>query len=154
MKRNSPLTAIFLISFLASAAVAVAQTNFSGTWKLDHAKSEASSVNTPKKMSMKIEQSGAQMSVWYWVTDNLGDHDWGSNYTLDGKANHNSWDGIEVKSSQEWDGESLVFNVERGTNTQYKEMWLLSADGKTLTVTRHTIFARSDLTETFVYNKQ
>lgn len=87
-------------------------------------------------------------------SDNLGDRDWGSNYTLVGKPNHNSWDGIEVKTSQEWNGDSLVFDVKRGANSQYKETWSLSADGKTLTIVRHTIFSHSDLTETFVYDKQ
>lgn len=153
MKRSSLLVPILVVGFLASATAATA-TNFSGTWKFDRAKSDASPANTPKKMSMKIDQSGAQMSVWYYVTDNLGDRDWGSNYTLDGKVNHNSWDGIEMKSSQEWNGDSLVFDVKRGANSQYKETWSLSTDGKTLTVSRHTIFAHSDLTETFVYDKQ
>jgi hypothetical protein len=153
MKRNLILVAIFLLGFVVSAAAASA-TNFTGTWKFDRAKSDASPTDTPKKMSLKIHQSGAKMSVWYSITDNLGDHDWGSNYTLDGKANHNSWDGIEVKSSQEWNGDSLVFNVKRGANSQYKETWSLSPDGKTLTISRHTIFAHSDLTETFAFDRQ
>ncbi len=145
----------FLISLFTSVALFAtsAPVNFSGTWKLNRAKTDASPANTPKKMSMKIEQSGNDMSIWYYVTDGLADHDWGSTYTLDGKVNHNSWNGIDVKTSQEWVGKSLVFNVRRGT-TQYKETWSLSEDGKTLTISRHTIFARSDLTETFVYDKQ
>lgn len=152
MRCNS-LLAIIAVGFLSTIA-AGATTNFSGTWKFDRARSDASPANTPKKMSLKISQSGAQMSIWYYVTDNLGDHDWGSNYTLDGKPNHNSWDGIEVKTSQEWSGDSLVFAVKRGVNSQYKETWSLSPDGKTLTILRHTIFSHSDLTERFVYDKQ
>lgn len=151
--RCKSLPAIIVVGLLSTIAAA-ATTNFSGTWKFDRARGDASPANTPKKMSMKIKQSGERMSVWYSVTDNLGDHDWGSNYTLDGKPNHNSWDGIEVKTSQEWNGDSLVFAVKRGTNSQYKETWSLSPDGKTLTIVRHTIFSHSDLTETFVYGKQ
>jgi hypothetical protein len=154
MKRPLLLLAV-PVTFLICAPVfaAGAPVNFSGLWKLNRAKTDASPANTPKKMSMKIEQDGNDMSVRYYVTDGLGDHDWGSHYTLDGKTNHNSWNGFEVKTSQQWAADSLAVNVRRGTS-QYKETWSLSADGKTLTIVRHTIFARSDLTETFVYDKQ
>jgi len=154
MKRHLFLL-VMPVTFVICATVfaASAPVNFSGMWKLNRAKTDAGPANTPKKMSMKIEQHGNEMSIWYYVTDGLGDHDWGSNYTLDGKTNHNSWDGIEVKTSQQWAGDSLAVNVRRGTS-QYKETWSLSADAKIMTIVRHTIFARSDLTETFVYDKQ
>jgi len=61
-----------------------------------------------------------EMSIWYYVTDGLGDHDWGSNYTLDGKTNRNSWTGFDVKTSQQWAGDSLIVHVRRSTS-QYKE---------------------------------
>ncbi|HXT86014.1 MAG TPA: hypothetical protein VN745_03230 [Verrucomicrobiae bacterium] len=121
MKRLFPLL-IAPVTFLMCAAVFAAGTpvNFSGTWKMNRAKTEASPANTPKKMSMKIDQHGNEMSIWYYVTDGLGDHDWGSNYTLDGKTNRNSWTGFDVKTSQQWAGDSLIVNVRRSTS-QYKE---------------------------------
>ena len=153
MKRKATLSfVILLFSLIAFAATPPA--NFSGMWKLNRAKSDASPANNPKKSAMKIKQQAGRIDIWYYITDGLGDHDWGSNYTLDGKVNHNSWDGIEVKSSQSWDGSTLVFNITRGTNSQYKEEWSLSPDGKTLTIVRHTIFSHSDLTEKFVFDKQ
>ena len=60
MKRLFPLL-IAPVTFLMCAAVFAAGTpvNFSGTWKMNRAKTDASPANTPKKMSMKIDQHGA-----------------------------------------------------------------------------------------------
>jgi len=146
------LLSIFLLSLVAFAATP--PVNFSGMWTLNRAKSDASPADAPKKSAMKINQQAGRIEIWYYITDGLGDHDWGSNYTLDGKVNHNSWDGVEVKTSQGWDGSTLVFNVRRGANSEYKERWSLSPDGKTLTIKRHTIFSHSSLTEKFVFDKQ
>lgn len=153
MKHKSAFSlAIILFSLVASASTP--PVNFSGMWQLNRTKSDASPASTPKKSAMKINHRAGRMEIWYYVTDDLGDHDWGSSYTLDGKGNHNSWDGVEVKTSQSWDGSTLVFNVRRGANSEYKERWSLSPDGKTLTIKRHTIFSHSGLTEKFVFDKQ
>jgi len=63
-------------------------------------------------------------------------------------------DGIPAETSCVWDGDELVFDVRRSPNWGYKERWSFSEDGKTLSVKRHTILARGETNELFVFDKQ
>jgi len=88
------------------------------------------------------------------VVDQLGEHSESYNFTTDGKANENDMDGIPAETSCVWDGDELVFDVRRSPNWGYKERWSLSEDGKTLSIKRHTILARGETNELFVFDKQ
>jgi hypothetical protein len=144
---------LLIASIFCAAGVVYASANFSGTWNLNMAKSDFNPASGLTKMTSQIEQRGEDLTVRTRLVDHLGDRSERASYRLDGRVNKNS-DGVATESTASWDGDTLVFNVKQGIGLAYKERWSLSDDGKTLIIKRHTIFARSEVTEEYVFDKQ
>lgn len=138
-------------SFGASAAVSAP--SFTGTWKLNLAKSDFNRVTGPRSMTLKVDQTDKELRVRTSLVDRLGERSDTARYVLDGRVNQNS-SGIATETIALLDGDILVLDVKQGLNLAYKERWSLSSDGKTLTIKRHHIFTRSELTEEFILDKQ
>jgi hypothetical protein len=78
--------------------------------------------------------------------------------TTDGKEVTNNAGGLEVKNSASWEGPSLVVGTKlkfQDTDVIVRSVWVLSADGKTLTETAHLVAgALGETDQTFVFEKQ
>jgi hypothetical protein len=162
--RKSALAVLGFSALVCVAVAAAADTNFSGTWKLNVAKSDYNQAqgrsdlggraNGLSAMTLKIEHKNAKLKVRTDLVDNLGAHTEDAVFTTDGKPQTNSPHGFSVETSAVWDEATLVMDVKEGLNFTYKERWSLSPDGKTLAIKHHIIYPQSDVTEEFVFDKQ
>jgi hypothetical protein len=128
--------------------------DFNGTWKMNVTKSDFSRIGGLSAETLRIEHNEPKLRVRVVIVDQLGEHTDSYSLTTDGKKNSNSVGGVDAETTCAWSGKVLVLDVVRGLNTAYKERWSISEDGRTLTIKRHTILARSEITEEFVFDKQ
>jgi hypothetical protein len=145
-----------LLAFTIAAGVSLAaeHPDLTGAWKLNVTKSEFSRLSGLINKSLKIEHSEPKLKVRSTVVDQLGERTESYNFTTDGKTNTNTMNGFATETSSIWNGNEILFDVNRGPNWGYKERWSLSPDGKTLTIKRHTILTRGETNEAFVFDKQ
>ncbi|HEX3704682.1 MAG TPA: hypothetical protein VHU82_15235 [Vicinamibacterales bacterium] len=127
---------VLLLAFVAAvvlpfAARAQAKADFSGTWTLDAAKSDAPGGRGGRgpQGPVTIAQTAADIKIG------------GATYKLDGSESVNEMAGrggtTEAKSKAHWDGAKLVIETERqmgGNAVTITETRSLSADGKEMTV--------------------
>ena len=150
-------TILYLGLCLAAAAVAFASADaFMGTWKLNEAKSKLGA-GLPKNSTVVYETSGDSIKVTIDGTD------------AEGKATHNEWTGkfdgkdypvtgdasSDSRALKQVDAHTITFTVKKGEKVTTTGRIVLSADGKTRTVTTSaTDSAGKKISSTAVYDKQ
>ena len=147
MKRitTAALAAVMALG-VGAASAAAAKADFTGTWKLDVAKSEGLPPAV-KGQTMTVKQTGDRVEIATTVTTDQGEQEIKDAYVLDGKEVDHvqkamgmegkgkrtaNWsadgNGIEVK-------ENALFETDQGSaDIKTTRKWALSADGKTLTI--------------------
>jgi hypothetical protein len=138
------------------AAVCFAADAFIGTWKLNEAKSKIG-VGSPKLTTVVYEAVGDSVKVTVDGTDS------------DGKLLHNEWTGKydgkdypvtgspteDTRSYKKVDAHTLAFTNKKGDKVTISGRAVVSADGKTRTVTiTGTDSKGKKFTSTAVYDKQ
>src|SRR2546425_11865124 len=127
---------LVLLMCLAGAAVCFAADVQIGTWKLNEAKSKLSP-GQPKNSTVVYQADGDNMKVTVDGTDS------------DGKPTHNEWTGkfdgkdhlvtgdpnSDVRSYTKIDDRTLGFNAKKGGKVTTSGGIVVSADGKSRTVT-------------------
>lgn len=132
--------------------------NFSGEWKLNVAKSDFGGVGAPEMLTRSIKHDEPLLEIH--THQKRGDVDLTTElkYTTDGKPAINKIQGSEAKGTARWDGSSLVIESWRefqGVEIKSREVWALSADGKTLTIRNHiTVPQQGEYDTTLVLEKQ
>jgi hypothetical protein len=178
MKRAfTVLGLIMALALVALAASAVAPPSFAGTWKLDKEKSQGLDprMQNAESVVWTITQDDKQISIDSKVTAGqppagapAGGPGGGGprTYTLDGKEVTSEGGGQmggtnAMKSSWATDGKTLELSSVRTGNfngTDFKatssDKMSLSADGKVLTVVRHSESPRGTQDATLVFHKQ
>jgi len=149
-------TVLTLALCFVGAAVCFAADGFMGTWKLNETKSKLSP-GTPKNSTVVYEASGDDVKVTIDGTDS------------DGKPAHNEWTGkfdgkdypvtgdpsSDSRSLKEIDDHTLTFAVKKGDKVTTTGRIVLSADGKTRTVTTSGTDSKGKkISGTAVYDKQ
>jgi hypothetical protein len=149
-------TVLTLALCFVGAAVCFAADGFMGTWKLNETKSKLSP-GTPKNSTVVYEASGDNVKVTIDGTDS------------DGKSAHNEWTGkfdgkdypvtgdpsSDSRSLKEIDDHTLTFAVKKGDKVTTTGRIVLSADGKTRTVTTSGTDSKGKkISGTAVYDKQ
>lgn len=182
MKKIAILLAVVCL-FVANAAAQAKKTDFSGEWKLDVSKSKLGERSRVESMMMKVTQSDKELKVETSTKraappEGQGGAPGGQGagmgrggmrggdsttvYSLDGKettAEGAMGGKATLTASFEKDGKlKLTRNqsVEGQTgqmNIGSKEIWELSADGKTLTVKRDTETPRGTTSSEMVFTK-
>jgi hypothetical protein len=150
---------IVLTLALCVVGVAVcfaADANMMGTWKLNEAKSKIGP-GAPKNNTVVYEAAGDNVKVTIDGTDK------------DGKPTHNEWTGkfdgkdypvsgdpnSDTRSVTKIDDRTLGFNVKKGGKVTTSGRIVLSADGKSRTVTTSGTDSKGNkFTSTAVYDKQ
>jgi hypothetical protein len=148
-----------ILAVLAMAALpALAKPNFSGDWKLNAAKSTFGQMPAPSSMTMKVTHEEPKLTTAIKQSSDMGDFDMQANYTTDGKECTNEvYGGASMKSTLKWDGDTLAIDSKGqfGDNEfTMSEKWDLSADGKTLTLTRTFKSAMGEGEQKLVLDKQ
>ena len=139
---------------LALATVAAAQKpNFTGSWKLDPAKSDFGPQPVPDSMTMKVAHDDPKLKVNQ--SGPQGDSE--MNFTTDGKEVTNQMQGMDVKGVAKWEGENIVVNNKLdlgGTEVSFKQVYALSEGGKILTANLHIVSPQGEFDMKMVFNKQ
>ena len=149
-------TVLTLVLCLVGVAVCFAADAFLGTWKLNEAKSKIGA-GSPKNSTVVYEAAGDSVKVTVDGTDG------------DGKPAHNEWTGkfdgkdyavtgdssADTRSYKKVDDHSLAFTNKKGDKVTITGRGVISADGKTRTVTiSGTDSKGKKFTSTAVYDKQ
>ena len=136
-------------------------TNFSGTWKVDVAKSDFGPAPPPESIVMVIDHKEPVIKATTTQKSQIGDTSNDSVITTDGKENTNRLKGAgleqDVKSTTKWNGTKLATQRTmevQGMSIGMTDSWELSADGKVLTVSRTISTPQGDFATRTVFNKQ
>ena len=156
MKRNHAPIAVLFAALVASAT-AYAVPNLTGDWKLNVSKSNYGSFPAPQAMTRKIVLTGAKLSMTTTQKGAQGEVTTQLNYTTDGKEGVNKTQTGDSKGSAQWIGDKLMIESSRemqGATLKQKEIWTLSADGKTLTIDAHVSIPNGEFDVRQVLEKQ
>jgi len=154
MKRRATIFALALC--FVGAAVCFASDGFMGTWKLNEAKSKIGA-GAPKNSTVVYEAAGDSIKV---TIDGTGS---------DGKPIHSEWTGkfdgkdypvtgdpsVDTRSFKKVDEHTLEVTQKKGDKVTTSGKIVLSADGKSRTVTvSGTDPSGNKVSTTAVYDKQ
>jgi uncharacterized protein YaiE (UPF0345 family) len=141
---------------LVGATLCLAADGFLGTWKLNEAKSKLAP-GTAKNSTVVYSTMGDNIMVTIDGTDAAGKPthtEWMGKY--DGKDYPVTGDSTsDARSVKKIDDHTLAFTVKKGAKVLFTGRIVLSADGKTRTVTTEgTDSTGKKITATAVYDKQ
>jgi ABC-type transport system substrate-binding protein len=147
-----------LLTLAFGMAHAQAKPNFTGTWKVNVAKSDFGAMPAPDSRTDKITHEDPDLKLHVAQSGQMGDMTYDAVYTTDGKESTNSINGNVFKSTVKWDGDDLSVDTKgsfNGMDVTIKDRWTLSEDGKTITVQRHLASASMGETDQkVVFEKQ
>src|SRR6266571_1674430 len=153
---KTKMIVLTLVLCFVAAAVCFADDAFTGTWKLNEAKSKMAP-NAPKNNTVVYEAAGDNVKI---TVDDIGN---------DGKPTHDEWTGkfdgkdypvtgnpnSDMRSYTKIDDHTLEFNVQKGGKVTTRGRVVVAADGKSRTVTTSgTDPQGKKFTSTAVYDKQ
>jgi len=147
----------FLIALPLVSAFAQQKPDFSGTWKLNVAKSDFGPLPGPESRTDVITHKEPSLSNNVTAQTAQGKQEYTVNYTTDGTEALNKMGPREVKSTLKWDGSNLKITSKflyNDSPVTGEATWSLSADGKTLTINAHFSSSMGDADQTFVFEKQ
>jgi hypothetical protein len=151
------LFSVALLTLVFGLLQAQANSDFSGTWKANIAKSDFGPAPPPDSIVQKIVQQDPSLKTNIAQTGGTGDMTYDMIYTTDGKECVNHPGGNEFKSTLKWEGDDLVADTKGswdGNDFAAKDRWALSDGGKTMTVQRHISTAGGDFDMKLVFEKQ
>jgi hypothetical protein len=153
---KSRASILILALCFVGATACLAADAFIGTWKLNEAKSKFSP-GSPKNLTVVYEAAGDSVKVTIDGVDGDGKpthSEWtgkfdGKDYPVTGDANS------DARSLKQVDDHTITFAVKKGDKVTISGRIVLSADGKTRTVTTTgTSPDGKKITGTAVYDKQ
>jgi hypothetical protein len=151
------LSSFAMLLLLAAALPALAKPDFSGSWKLNPAKSDFGEMPSPSSMTSTITHQEPNLKNVVKQSSDMGDIEYESNYTTDGKECVNTLMNAPLTSVLKWDGDVLTIDSKGkfGDNEfTMQDRWALSEDGKTLTINRTFKSAMGDGAQKLVLEKQ
>lgn len=112
--------------------------DFSGSWKLNAARSDFGPMPPPDKWDMVVEHKDPNLKIKTTMANaQMGERNDEAEYVTDGRETPVK----ETTAKVTWEGALIVFKTSRTVNMQgekveikSEEKWSLSEDGKTLTV--------------------
>ncbi len=141
----------------SASAAAGHKPDYSGTWKLNVAKSDFGPLPPPDSRTDMIEHKDPSLKA---TTSQDGGPQGKQQYTLaittDGKESTNNAGGTELKSVGGWEGNNLVVTTKlkfQDNDVEIKSVWLLSDDGKTLTQNAHITSPLGELDQKMIFEK-
>ena len=144
-------------ALVLSSSVALAADNWLGTWKVDLAKSKYSPGPAPKSYTLMFEETpdGIRLTSDGVLADDSAHH---ATYVSKFDGKDVPWEGnpdADVAAPKKIDDNSYMNTWKKGGKTTMTAKVVVSADGKTLTVTQTGIDAKGQaVNNTAVYKKQ
>jgi hypothetical protein len=148
---------LFVAFALILSSFAETNTNFSGTWKLNVAKSDFGMVPPTDSRTDVIEQSGGHIKDTVAQNGQQGAMNYAMDVKTDGTEVAAKFGPRDVKISAAWAGPALVVTTKLdfdGNDVLIKSNWTLSADGNTWTQTAHITSPMGETDTTLVFDKQ
>lgn len=150
------IVAALSVTAFATSMLAQTKPNFSGTWKLNVAKSDFGPLPAPDSRTDVITHNEPTIKIDVDQKGGQGDFAGTINYTTDGKEATNSMGPREIKSTLAWEGSNLAVNSKLMYNDAeitIKNVWTLSEDGKTLTQNAHIVSPMGELDTKLISDK-
>jgi len=144
-------------AIVLSSSVVLAADNWLGTWKVDLAKSKYSPGPAPKSYMLKFEETpdGIKLTSDAVLGDDSALH---TTYVSKFDGKDVPWEGnpdADTASAKKIDDDSYLNTWKKGGKTTMTAKAVVSADGKTLTVTVTGTNAKGQAVKnTAVYNRQ
>ena len=157
MIRRSLIAMFAALALVSGAASAQDKPNFSGTWKMDGAKSDFGPMPAPDKLMRTIDHKDPEMQIKTTQSGQQGEVTSELKYKTDGTESVNKLRGQDVKGIAKWEGEKLVVRSKRevqGMEISITETWALSGEGKVLTVTNAIDTPQGSFEAKIVLDKQ
>lgn len=129
-----------------------ADPDLTGTWRLNHDKSDFGRAARPGTVVTKIRQQGGELRAESTTDGAVSEYRW----TLDGKESVNRIRGNEVKAVAEWRGPILQVKakmVVQGTALGMTDQYSLAGDGKTMMIYRTISGPNGEIEQRYVYDK-
>jgi hypothetical protein len=142
------IVAALSVTAFATSMFAQSKPNFSGTWKLNVAKSDFGPLPAPDSRTDVIDHNDPAMKINESMVTAQGNVNANINYTTDGKEATNQVGPREIKASLVWEGGKLVVNAKttfQDAEVIIKNVWTLSDDFTT---------AMGEADQTLVFDKQ
>jgi hypothetical protein len=133
--RKAPFLLMFVLSILSPALIVEAQSgaNVSGTWKMNATKSKFER-GGPSAITIKFDQQETTLRETLTLTNERGEQTHNFTYTLDGKESAQQLEGMEIKATARWEGESLHLEFKNNEGFSFLRKISLSADKRTMTM--------------------
>ena len=150
---------VFLTTALLFAIFASAQTDFSGSWKLNKSKSTLNDQFSMAPNEIIIEQDGNVLKVEKHSSFQGNDFTTNDEFTLDGKECENEgWQGSKKKSTATWSGDKSMLTIKSKIPIQNGEEMSLTEvykmDGGDMVLVAGASSSWGDMEETMVFSKQ
>jgi hypothetical protein len=145
------------VALLVGVVTQAASQNLSGEWKLNFAKSNYGKFPAPSSMTRKIAHNDPKLILTTTQKGPQGEVTSKLTYTTDGKESVNQVAGGEAKGVAQWIGDKLMIESSRefqGVTLKQKDIWTLSADGKTLTIDSHVSIPNGEFDIKQVFDRQ
>lgn len=157
MTRLFPVLALTAL-LTGAAAQAADHPDFSGTWKLNNAKSDFGPMpQGPEKFERKVDHKDPEMKVSTTQSMMGNEQTTAVAYTIDGQEHEVRMGAATAKITANWKASVLEINAKReiqGNAITSTETWTLSAEGKVLTVDSNISTPQGDFKLKFVLDKQ
>jgi len=150
------ITVTFLIALPLVSVFAQQKTDFSGTWKLNVAKSDFGPLPGPTSRTDVITHKEPSISNHVTSEGAQGKLDYTVTYSTDGKETTNTIGDFVSKSTPKWEGANLIVNTKlkiNDTDVDVVATWVLAADGKTLTISAHISSSMGEADQKLVFEK-
>ena len=147
----------FLIALPVVSAFAQQKPDFTGTWKLNVAKSDFGMLGGPDSRTDVITHKEPSVTNNVTAEGAQGKQQFTLKYTTDGKEATNQMGPREIKSTLKWEGSNLIITSKFNYNdseVNAQTTWALSADGKTLTANTHYASSMGETDQKLVFEKQ
>jgi hypothetical protein len=144
------LVSLSLLAFSGS------KPNFSGVWKLNPAKSDFGKAPAPQALISHIEHHDSEVKVHSEITAAQGAYSTDYKWVTDGRENVNTVRGNEIRATVVWNGQTLISNAKTTVNgavLTIVDVWALSEDGKTMTISRTVQGPQGAAEQRYVYDK-
>lgn len=151
------IVAALSVTAFATSMFAQSKPNFSGTWKLNVAKSDFGPIPGPDSQMDVIEHNDPAMKINTNRQGGQGNLVATINYSTDGKEVTNQMGPREVKATMVWDGSKLVVNGRttfQDAELTIKSVWTMAEDGKSYTQNVHFTTPMGEADQTLVFEKQ
>src|SRR5579872_768849 len=142
---------------LALSGYAQTQPNFTGTWKLNVAKSDFGMLPAPASRVDVITQTADMIKDDVNAESDQGKVAYVANLKFDGSETVVHAMGRDIKTTAKWEGSTLVttqkFDYE-GAEINVKNSWTMAPDGNTFTINVHLASPMGEMDQKQVFEKQ